>query len=92
VHAGLLDGSVRFEGGSQILENVQRLGEPWTFGLHPAEVAEFLATSGLTLEEELGADDYRARYLPTQGGWGGYAFYRLAVAAVAQRPSTSRMP
>jgi methyltransferase (TIGR00027 family) len=93
VHAGLLDGRVRFEGGAQILENVQRLGEPWTFGLDPGEVADFLAKSGLNVEDELGADDYRARYLPAEaGGWGGYAFYRLAVAVVGQRPSTSRMP
>ncbi len=82
VHAGLLDGSVEFEGGVQILANVQKLGEPWTFGLRPPEVGAFLANCGLTLQEELGADDYRARYLPTAPhGYAGYAFYRLAVAA-----------
>ena len=83
VHAGLLDGSVEFEGGVQILANVQKLGEPWTFGLRPPEVGAFLANCGLTLQEELGADDYRARYLPTAPhGYAGYAFYRSAVAAV----------
>jgi hypothetical protein len=61
---------------------VQKLGEPWTFGLRPPEVGAFLANCGLTLQEELGADDYRARYLPTAPhGYAGYAFYRLAVAA-----------
>jgi methyltransferase (TIGR00027 family) len=81
IHAGLLDGSVRFEGGEQILANVRMLGEPWTFGLHPHEVDGFLARHGLALEEDVGADEYRARYLPAEpNGFGGYAFYRLAVA------------
>jgi methyltransferase (TIGR00027 family) len=81
VHAGLLDGSVRFEGGERILANVRALGEPWTFGLRPTEVAAFLGRHGLALEEDLGADDYRARYLPADpNGDRGYSFYRLAVA------------
>jgi pullulanase/glycogen debranching enzyme len=72
---------VAFLGGAQILDNVKRLGEPWTFGLHPAQVGDFVARSGLRLREDLGADDYRRRYLgdvPITG----YAFYRLAVADV----------
>ncbi len=81
VHAGLLDGSVRFAGGERILANVRALAEPWTFGLRPDEVGPFLASAGLVLREDLGADEYRARHLPAEpDGWGGYAFYRLAVA------------
>lgn len=81
VHTGLLDGSVRFEGGERILANVRALGEPWTFGLRPSEVGGFLAHHGLDLGEDLGAEEYRARYLPAErNGFGGYAFYRLAVA------------
>ena len=80
VHAGLLDGTKAFEGGARILENVRKIGEPWTFGLQPREVGEFVRGCGLTLREELGADDYRARYLPDGPGNRGYAFYRLAVA------------
>jgi len=81
IHAGLLDGSVAFEGGARILANVRTLGEPWTFGLRPSEVGPFLARHGLVLEEDLGADEYRERYLPRElHGFGGYAFYRLAVA------------
>ena len=37
--------------------------------------------AGLALREDLGADDYRARYLPEAERGGGYAFYRIAVAA-----------
>jgi O-methyltransferase involved in polyketide biosynthesis len=87
VHRGLLDGRVRFEGGEQILANVQKLQEPWIFGLYPDEVASFLARCGLELVEDLGADDYRRRYL---GGaprtLRGYGFYRLAIARVPGSP------
>lgn len=83
VHRGLLDGSIGFEGGEQILANVRRLNEPWTFGLHPNEVASFLARTGLELVEDAGADDYRRRYLDdTPQTLRGYGFYRLAVAKV----------
>lgn len=81
VHAGLLDGSVRFEGGDRILENVRALAEPWTFGLDPGELRAYLARFRLDLVEDLGADDYRRRYLPGRDREEGYAFYRLAVAA-----------
>jgi methyltransferase (TIGR00027 family) len=81
IHSGLLDGSVDFDGGARLLDNVKRLGEPWTFGLHPEAVAGFVARSGLALHEDLGADDYRRRYLGA-GAMPGYRFYRLAVADV----------
>jgi methyltransferase (TIGR00027 family) len=81
VHRGMIDGSVDFEGAARILRNVQQLGEPWTFGLHPDGVASFVARFGLALREDLGADDYRRRYLGP-GPHPGYAFYRLAIADV----------
>jgi methyltransferase (TIGR00027 family) len=84
VHRGLLDGSVPFEGGAQIRGNVERMGEPWTFGLAPEEVAAFVARAGLTLREDHGADEYRRRYLG-DGPYPGYAFYRLAIAGVTAR-------
>lgn len=84
VHRGLLDGTLSFEGGSRILANVRALGEPWTFGLHPQAVAQFVAGCGLTLQEESGADDYRRRYLDEPPrAYRGYSFYRLALATVA---------
>jgi O-methyltransferase involved in polyketide biosynthesis len=86
VHRGLLDGSVSFVGGEVILGNVKRLGEPWTFGLYPDAVSEFVERAGLRLREDLGADDYRRRYLGDVP-MAGYAFYRLAVADV---PATHR--
>jgi methyltransferase (TIGR00027 family) len=80
IHAGVLDGSAGFDGGAQLMANVRRLGEPWTFGLHPGAVAAFVARSGLRLCEDLGADDYRRRYLGA--AMPGYQFYRIALAEV----------
>jgi methyltransferase (TIGR00027 family) len=79
VHRGLLDRTETFHGGEQLMRNAKNLGEPWTFGLYPSRVEAFLAPFGLTLKEDLGADDYRARYGLEQTG---YRFYRVAVATV----------
>jgi methyltransferase (TIGR00027 family) len=82
IHAGLLDGTTPFVGGDLLMDNVRRLGEPWTFGLHPEAVAGFVAARGLALRDDLGADDYRQRYLGRSEN-PGYAFYRIAAAEVA---------
>ena len=88
VHRGVIDGTARFDGADKLLRNVRRLGEPWTFGLRPDELGDFLARFGLDLEEDVGADEYRRRYL---GGASrdlrGYAFYRIAVARVHAGPT-----
>lgn len=84
IHRGVIDGSVRFEGGDKLVRSVQKLHEPWKFGLVPAELEGYLARFGLRLEENLGADEYRARYFePRRVVDRGYAFYRIAVADVA---------
>lgn len=41
--------------------------EPWRFGIDPSHLADLLAGFGLTLIDEVGADDYRARYLTPLG-------------------------
>jgi len=83
IHKGLLDGTAHFDGGELLMSNVRALGEPWRFGLYPDAVAPFVGRFGLQLRENLGADEYRARYLPA-GQSAGYAFYRIAVAEKAR--------
>jgi hypothetical protein len=69
-----------------LVDNVKRLGEPWTFGLHPEEVRGFLERFGLELEEDLGADAYRQRYIGDGASvLRGYGFYRISVARVPIR-------
>jgi methyltransferase (TIGR00027 family) len=84
VHSGVIDGSVEFEGAERLRSTVSGVGEPWTFGLHPDELAAYLADRGLRLLGDEGADDYRRRLLgDSPHVLRGYAFYRLAVAEVA---------
>ena len=80
IHGGVLDRSVAFPGADKLVANVRALGEPWTFGIHPERIAEFVAQAGLRLRANLGADEYRRRYLGDVDA--GYAFYRIAVADV----------
>ena len=82
VHRGVIDGSVQFAGAERIVQNVRGMREPWTFGIAPQQIAAFLEGAGLRLREDLGADEYRARYLPSWESSYGYAFYRVAVAVV----------
>jgi methyltransferase (TIGR00027 family) len=83
VHAGLLDGSVDFAGGAEILSRVSAVGEPWTFGLDPRGLAAYLSARGMTLVGDMSADEYRARYFgPAAREMIGYSFYRVARAFI----------
>ena len=85
VHRGLLDGSVPFDGGPGMLERVRNAGEPWTWGLDPREMPAYLAARGFTLDEDLSADDYRARYFGEAArSMKGYSFYRAVLARRAE--------
>jgi hypothetical protein len=46
-------------------------------------VAGFVAARGLALRDDLGADEYRRRYLGGENP--GYAFYRIAAADIVGR-------
>jgi methyltransferase (TIGR00027 family) len=83
VHRDVIDGLQSVD-AVRIIRNVTRLGEPWTFGLTPADLPEFVARFGLALEQDLGANDYRARYGIASDG---YAFYRVAAARVTATPT-----
>lgn len=84
IHAGLLDGSVPFKAGARLLHDFVNIGEPWTFGLLPDRVAEFLLKRGLCLDRDLSASEYRNLYFGDAArGMEGYEFYHLAIAHVA---------
>ncbi len=79
IHRGLIDGTVRFDGADFSRDRVSNEGEPWVFGFDPASLAADLAACGLTLREDHGADDYRARYWGDAGRrMRGFSFYRAA--------------
>jgi len=64
-----------------VRNTLQRAGETWTFGFYPEHLQVYLAERGLDLTEDVGASEYRARYM---GAFGrrlkGYEFYRVAFA------------
>lgn len=81
-----LDDPTRFEGAQKVLDRVARAGEPWTFGILPEELPSLLQSHGLLLDEDLGADDYRARYFGAEASkMRGYRFYRAALATAVGR-------
>ena len=81
VERALFDDPTRFEDAPQMLAAVRAYGEPWTFGLDPAEAPAYLAERGLRPLEDLGSLEYRARFMPARGAhMRGYEFYRVAVA------------
>jgi methyltransferase (TIGR00027 family) len=83
VHSGALDGSVYFEGAADLLHDVAQLGEPWTFGLAPVAVPEFLRERGLRLDRDASAREYRTQYYGMDGQrMKGYDFYYLVIAHV----------
>lgn len=83
VHSGILDGSVHFEGAPKLLDDVKQLGEPWTFGLAPTAVPEFLRQRGLRLDRDASAGQYRAQLYGTEARHiKGYEFYHVVIAHV----------
>jgi methyltransferase (TIGR00027 family) len=91
VHAGMLDGSVSFRAATRLLRGYAGLGEPWTFGLRPKEIAGFLKERGLCLERDLAAAGYRQLcYGIEAAGLLGYEFYHVAVARVFSRHITTK--
>jgi methyltransferase (TIGR00027 family) len=60
-------------------KGVAKVGEPWTFGLHPAEVPGYLAERGLDLRGDLSAKEAAVRYHRDEPA---ADFYRIAWAVV----------
>jgi len=67
IHRGVLDGSARFAGADRTLATVRGLGEPYTFGFDPAELAGYVQARGFRLVEDVDAAAYRERYLAPLG-------------------------
>ena len=61
VHAGVLDGSVAFEGGGTTTRAVSKVGEPMTFGFEPGDVPGYLLERGFELEWDVAVSDLGAR-------------------------------
>jgi len=82
VHKDVIEAPASFDGTERLGRTLARSGERWTFGLHPEELRTYLAARDLELIQDLGAAEYRTRYLGQAGK--GYEFYRVAVARVVK--------
>jgi methyltransferase (TIGR00027 family) len=67
IDRGVIDGAPAFQEAQVLVEHVRSFGEPWNFGLVPAEVGDYLAARGLQLIENLGAKEYQERFLQPIG-------------------------
>jgi len=73
----------RFPEARRWVEGVRRRGEPWRFGLDPAEVAEFLSRRGFGLIRDLSTAQAGERYfLPLGRRERGSALYHVVTASV----------
>lgn len=79
VHQQVLKTPGLFEGGEKLLSDLNNIDERWTFGFMPEQLPEYLQKYGLILAEDLGANDYRNKYIPGRSEK-GYEFYRVAMA------------
>jgi methyltransferase (TIGR00027 family) len=83
IHRAVLEDPQSFYGTEKLFPTLAAAGETWTWGIEPTALPDFLAQRGLSLEQDVGAEEYRRLY------WGerartmrGYEFYRIAVAGV----------
>lgn len=81
---GIIDGSARSAADERIVSFAARVGSPWVFGMEPVEMPEYLAERCLVLIEDVGAAEYRERYLETCGRrLGIFEGERMVLARVA---------
>jgi methyltransferase (TIGR00027 family) len=80
VHADVLNRRFKAPGVLRLNAALRAYGEPWIFGFVPEEVPAYLAKKGIRLLADLGAAEYRAKYMPLVKKLVGYEFYRVALA------------
>jgi methyltransferase (TIGR00027 family) len=80
VHVGVLEGAFAAPGLERLTAVLRDYGEPWTFGFEPKEVPGYLQQKGIQLLFDLGAAEYRQKYMPPVKKPIGYEFYRVALA------------
>lgn len=85
VHRQVLEHPYTFFGGEQLLSDLDKLEERWTFGFRPEELKDYLNNFNWALLEDKGAVEYRRKYL-RQNTEKGYEFYRVAFAKKRNNP------
>lgn len=77
----VLDNPRSFIGTEKVFKNLSKNEECWTLGFKPEELSGYLVRFHLILLEDLGAAEYRDRYMSDRKEISrGYEFYRVAFA------------
>jgi methyltransferase (TIGR00027 family) len=76
----MIDGSAVFAGAETTMRAVRHVGEPFTFGLVPAEVAGYLSARGFSLEWDVAVSDAAARFYPAGHCPAAPAYYHVAAS------------
>ena len=85
VERSVLEDPQSFFGTEKLFATLAAAGETWTWGIEPCVLAEFLAQRGLSLEQDVGAAEYRRLYWRDRARtMRGYEFYRIAIARVGE--------
>lgn len=88
VHKHTIDSLAEDRSIRRIYRLLQRIGEPWTFGMIPEELPQYLEARGLELVEDVNSIEFRKRYMNPRGPhMKGYQFYRAALAQVKSKDS-----
>ena len=83
VHRDILTRPSAFVGTKRLFSSLEKAGERFTFGMEPSHVPQYLAERGLSLEQDVGAAEYRQRYFGAEARhMRGHEFYRVALARV----------
>lgn len=78
-------------GTRNLFASLDKAGERFTLGMEPAHEPGYLAERGLTLEQDVGAAEYRERYFGAGARrMRGHEFYRVAPARVGGTPRLPR--
>jgi len=93
VDRAVIDGDVvAFPEARRWIEGVKRRGEPWTFGLSPGEVPNFLANRGFTLEQDVSTAVAGEQYFKALGRRErGSALYHVVAARAGLAHTEPRM-
>ena len=83
VHSDIITSPAAFVGTERLFASLEKVGERFTFGIHQSQLREFLSRRGLSLESDIGAAEYRARYFGEAARkMRGHEFYRVVFARV----------
>lgn len=67
IRRGIIDGSGATAVERKVMARAARGGAPWRTGLEPAALPALLERYGLRMVEEVGGEEYGARYLEPTG-------------------------